>query len=53
MFSSRIGSEPIELHMEIKLLAEVLDLLESNLIIVSTHEQVGKASNVCQHQIAE
>ena len=29
--------------MELKLLAEVLDLLESNLMVIGTHEQVYQA----------
>jgi len=37
------GSEPKELLMEFKLLAEVLDLLESNLMVIGTHEQVYPA----------
>jgi len=35
--------------MEFKLLAEVLDLLESNLMVIGTHEQVYLAA--CQHHI--
>jgi len=31
-----VGSEPIELLAEFKLLAEVLDLLESNLMVIGT-----------------
>jgi len=45
-FSPYTGSEPEELLMEFKLLAEVLDLLESNLMVIGTHEQVP--SNICQ-----